>query len=91
MLVVSGETWSRDTWQLEDIIGLMEEGKLTGDSLGDFFLIDWENRSSHFDDERFIRLLELTATDRSKVSSETEEWLEVLDVIDSRLKMYLSA
>ena len=99
-LVVSGETWSRDTWQLEDIIGLMEEGKLTGalrsplvmsgdyltpsltvvnltgDSLGDSFLIDWENRSSHFDDERFIRLLELTATDRSKVSSETEEWLD---------------
>ena len=31
-------------------------------SLGNSFLIDWENRKSHFDDERFLRLLQLTST-----------------------------
>lgn len=31
-------------------------------NLHDSFLIDWENRKCHFDDERFIRLLELTRT-----------------------------
>lgn len=86
-LMVSEDTWSEDTWRLEDIIGLMEAGKLEGVvysgmseryeaplmtvldlivySLEDSFLIDWENRKCHFDDERFIRLLELTKTDVS--------------------------
>lgn len=87
-LVVSRETWPEDTWKLEDVIGLMEEGKLTGAiylptlqtsylnpvgtirwlveySLGDSFLIDWQNRKSHFDDERFISLLKVTQTDLS--------------------------
>ena len=98
-LVVSGDIWSENTWQLEDIIGLMEEGKLNGSirspyvmsdyltpsitvstlinrSLADSFLIDWENRQSHFDDERFIRLLELTGTDLSGTPQETESWLD---------------
>lgn len=48
---------------------------LIGDSLGDSFLIDWENRKCHFDDERFIRLLKLTETDLSSVPQETEDWL----------------
>ncbi len=34
-------------------------------SLADSFLIDWENRESHFDDERFVRLLELTYENRN--------------------------
>ncbi len=78
----------RDTASLEELISLMEEGKLAGAisspyvmkgylepfltvrmltkySVNSSFLIDWENRISHFDDERFIRLLELTGTDRS--------------------------
>ena len=96
-LVVSGDTWSEDTWRLEDIISLMEEGKLTGairnmagqyyppsltvislinHSLGDSFLIDWETGESHFDDERFIRLLELTYTDMRGTPAEDEKWLE---------------
>lgn len=98
-LVVSEGVWSEDTWRLEDVIRLMEEGKLSGavrspyvmggdylspfltvhllvgDSLGDSFLIDWENRTCHFDDERFIRLLELTGTDMSSVPHATEDWL----------------
>lgn len=98
-LAVAADTWSEDTWRLEDVIDLMEEGKLTGairspyvmmndyispsltvltlvdDSLGDSFLIDWEKRESHFDDERFIRLLELTGTDMSGVHQDTDTWL----------------
>lgn len=99
-LVAAETTWSGDTWRLEDIIGLMEEGKLAGTirsyplmqgrylpplstvmelvnySLADSFLIDWENRKSHFDDERFIRLLELTGTDMSGAAVDTEAWLD---------------
>ena len=44
-------------------------------SLENSFLIDWENGESHFDDERFIRLLELTGTDMSGVHQETDTWL----------------
>lgn len=98
-LAVAADTWPEDTWRLEDVIELMDEGKLTGairspyvgmndyvspsltvltlvgDSLGDSFLIDWEKGESHFDDERFIRLLELTGTDMSGVHQDTDTWL----------------
>lgn len=99
-LAVDGDTWTEDTWRLEDVIGLMDEGKLTGAirplpnflmgkyteptltvlslvkySLADSFLIDWESGKCHFDDERFIRLLELTGTDLSGVPTETDIWL----------------
>ncbi len=97
---VAADTWSENTWKLEDVIDLMAEGKLTGairncphfmmgkytnpsltvlslvkHSLADSFLIDWENRKSHFDDERFIQLLELTGTDMSGVPTNTDAWL----------------
>lgn len=100
-LAVAGDVWTEDTWQLEDVIGLMEEGKLTGTirpvphymmgkyltpdltvmellnySLADSFLIDWENRESHFEDERFVRLLELTAEDKSAALADAESWLD---------------
>lgn len=98
-MAVAADTWPEDTWRLEDVIDLMEEGKLTGAirspfggmndyadpsltvltlvgySLGDSFLIDWEKRESHFDDERFIRLLELTGTDMSGIRQDTDTWL----------------
>lgn len=97
-MVAGKDTWPEDTWRLEDVIGLMEEGKLTGAicspsfqgsytgpfvtvwrlinyNLEDSFLIDWENRKSHFDDERFVRLLEITRTDLSS-APETETWLD---------------
>lgn len=99
-LVAGADVWPQDTWRLEDIIGLMDEGKLTcairylpsiamgkymepaltvlvlvRNSLADSFLIDWENRKCHFDDERFIRLLELCSTDLSGASVNTEVWL----------------
>lgn len=79
-LRVGESTWSGDSWTLEDILGLMESGKLEGRmfytstggyfgpiavmrwltlySLEDSFLIDWDTGESHFEDERFIRLLE---------------------------------
>ena len=81
-LRVGESAWSEDSWTLEDILGLMESGKLekrmfytsTGGyfgplavmkwmtlySLEDSFLIDWKTGESHFEDERFIRLLEYT-------------------------------
>lgn len=96
-LAVARDTWSQDTWRLEDVIGLMEEGKLEGAiyaptlmntylppaatvrklvqyNLGSSFLIDWKNGKSHFDDERFLRLLKVTRTDLSK-APETEQYL----------------
>lgn len=97
-LVAARDTWPGDTWRLEDVIGLMEEGKLTGAiyspsfqgsylgpavtvrrlveySLEDSYLIDWENRKSHFDDDRFIRLLEVTRTNLIS-APKTETWLD---------------
>lgn len=97
-LVAAQDTWPGDAWRLEDVIGLMEEGKLTGAiyspsyqgsylgpavtvwslveySLEDSYLIDWENRKSHFDDERFIRLLEITRTNLIS-APKTETWLD---------------
>lgn len=99
-LAVATDIWAEDTWGLEDVIGLMEEGKLTGairncppyrmgkymepsltvlslvnHSLADSFLIDWERRKCHFDDERFIRLLELTYMDLSSTPTDAEAWL----------------
>lgn len=85
-LLISESAWNENTWTLENVIDLMEEGKIenkilstaTGGaesenpiyfaslgaqralvncSLGNSFLIDWEKRESHFEDERFIRLL----------------------------------
>lgn len=96
-LAVAGSTWDEDTWQLEDIISLMEEGlletalyypnagsyfapRVTADwlieySLADSFLIDWEKRESHFEDERFIRLLELTKEGaRDALYVDSESW-----------------
>lgn len=97
-LVTARNTWQGNTWKLEDVVGLMEEGKLAGAiyspsmqgaycspvvtvlnlvqySLEDSFLIDWENRKSHFDDERFIRLLEATRTNLFN-APKTETWLD---------------
>lgn len=99
-LVAATDVWSKDTWKLEDIISLMEEGKLTcalrnlpymmmgqylapgttvnaliSNSLQDSFLIDWEHGKCHFDDERFIRLLELCSTDLSVSFVDPEVWL----------------
>lgn len=99
-LVVAGDTWPEDTWRWEELLDLMEEGKLTGAirnapnkmngryrapaltvlslvnySLEDSFLIDWENRKCHFDDERFIRLLELTYADLNSAPTDADLWL----------------
>lgn len=48
---------------------------LVNKNLADSFLIDWENRKSHFDDERFIRLLEVTGTDMRGVPTNPDAWL----------------
>lgn len=92
---VAADTWPESTWRLEDVIRLMEEGKLTGAlrmngryleplsvisvlvqySLEDSFLIDWEKRKCHFDDERFLRLLKLVSTDLSNLPTDEDVWL----------------
>lgn len=81
-LMVQDDVWSGDNWTIDDMISLLESGKLSGrmcyeelqrnvlaDSAyaiftlvsdmisGDNFVIDWENMESHFDDERFVKLL----------------------------------
>lgn len=45
-------------------------------NLHDSFLIDWEKRECHFDDERFIRLLRATSTNLSEASVETDTLLK---------------
>lgn len=97
-MAVSCDTWAEDTWSLEDIVELMEEGRLEGGvyysgaetyfaplaavsmlikyNLENSFLIDWETRECHFDDERFIRLLEVTNIDREALSDESGTWLK---------------
>ncbi len=95
-LAVAGDTWSENTWQLEDIISLMEEGRLENAvyypnsgsyfspmgtarwlleySLADSFLIDWTHRESHFEDERFVRLLEMTKDGSDTLSDDSDSW-----------------
>lgn len=95
-MAVARDTWSKDTWQLEDIISLMADGSLENAvfypyaktyfqplgtantliqySLEDSFLIDWEKRESHFEDERFIRLLEITRDRKDSLSDDMESW-----------------
>lgn len=95
-LAVSGDTWEEETWQLEDVIALMEEGRLENVmyyassegyfaplatalwlleySLEDSFLIDWEKRESHFEDERLIRLLEITKNGGDVPSDDMGNW-----------------
>ena len=98
---VSESLETNGQWGLEDIIGLMEEGKLTGslrslyvfpdylqpvytvefllsENLGNSFLIDWQQGECHFEDEKFIRLLELTYQD---MSNQTAEELQETDLI----------
>lgn len=43
-------------------------------SLEDSFLIDWEKRESHFEDERFIRLLEVTGRGGDSLTDDTGSW-----------------
>lgn len=96
-MAVSSDTWTGDTWSLEDILELMEAGKLenavyftsgircaplatvrflTDWSMENSFLIDWEKRESHFEDERFIRLLEITNKIQTASDVDAEDVLE---------------
>lgn len=90
---VSENLGKKEQWGLEEIIQLMEEGKLSGSlrtlyllpdyskpiytvqfllftNLGNSFLIDWQQGECHFEDERFVRFLELTGRDMSNQSAE---------------------
>ena len=90
---VSESLGTKESWGLEEIIELMEEGKLTGslrslytlpdylqpiytvqfllqENLGNSFLIDWQQGEAHFEDQKFVRLLELTGQDRSNQKAE---------------------
>ena len=96
-LAVSRDVWKQDTWTLEDVISLMESGRLestlyyTGMDtyfstyavqnwlmeycLENSFLIDWEKRQSHFQDERLIQLLDLTDRGGKSGTDESGTWL----------------
>ena len=81
-ILISESVGAGDSWTLDEMISLMDQGKLSGRmtyagkmtgpafSLGrmlqyclaDSFLIDWEKRESHFDDDRFVRWLDYSVT-----------------------------
>ncbi len=46
---------------------------LINHSMNDSFLIDWKARTSHFNDDRFVQLLETTKTDMSKQAHSDDE------------------
>ena len=74
-ILISESVGAGDSWTLDEMISLMDQGKLSGRMtyagrmtgpafsvgrmlqycLADSFLIDWEKRESHFDDDRFVR------------------------------------
>lgn len=78
-LSIGTEVWAEDSWSWEELLSLMEEGKVDNRygqsgslfasfaamnllleySLEDSFLIDWEEGESHFEDERFVRMMEV--------------------------------
>lgn len=86
-LIVSERAGAGESWTLDEMIALMEGGRLNSRlvqgnmlfapraalslllewSLEDSFLIDWEKRESHFEDERFIKLLEYSQAAGSQV------------------------
>ena len=96
-LAVSRDVWKQDTWTLEDVISLMESGRLESSlyytgmdtyfstyavqnwlmeyCLENSFLIDWEKRQSHFQDERLIQLLDLTDRGGKSGTDESGTWL----------------
>ena len=56
-------------------------------SLSNSFLIDWEEKKCHFDDRRFVSLLEMTREDRSKTLRAQEEdrdltWVYIKGYLD---------
>lgn len=92
-VLVGEDVWSGDGWTLEDMLELMENGRLQGRlidgstchsskislwvllryCLEDSFLIDWEKGESHFDDERFIRLLEYAGRSDTEAAEDVRE------------------
>lgn len=96
-LMVQEDVWNGESWTIEDIISLIEQGKLSGrltDGEGlyssiaalriilkyiidDSFVIDWENYESHFDDERFIKLIKCLGKMIMKIRMEVRSSLMV--------------
>lgn len=95
-LMVQDNVWNGESWTIEDIISLIEQGKLSGrltDGEGlyssraalsvilkyiidDSFVIDWENFESHFDDERFIKLIKYLGKNNYENSDGSQEQLD---------------
>lgn len=109
-LAIPRNLWSRDTWSFEEMLALMENGKLkpligmhnapmyyasfaTQNAflrylVADSFLIDWEKRECHFEDERFLRFLRVThAADKGE---EQREKQKLLGEGDSMVEVNLS-
>lgn len=78
-LLIGESVFSGDSWTLDDMLELMENGQLEGRirmsggsyyypfavvrtlvdyNLENSFLIDWEKGESHFEDDRFVKLLQ---------------------------------
>ena len=96
-MVVDKDVWNRDTWKLEDLIALMENGELEGsiyyagtDSyfaplasqrilteycLNNASLIDWEEKKSHFQEDTYIKFLDITNRAGKPAANESENWL----------------
>lgn len=62
-LMVGENVWSGDSWTIE----------IVDYNLEDSFLIDWENRESHFEDESFIRLLKCVGKDAPPPVEDTQD------------------
>lgn len=65
---------------------LMTMSILIGNSFENSFLIDWKGKKSYFNDERFVKLLEMTQKDESKTSRDEKQqnditWVSIMDYL----------
>ena len=85
-LMLQDDVWRGESWTLDDMISLLESGKISGRLLDgdtlhaskiafrillqylldDSFIIDWENNESHFEDERFVKLIKYMGNYRTE-------------------------
>ncbi len=99
-IAAGADVWQNDTWTLEDITELMEQGNLPCalrsnlpdltygsymppvETVGNLLkyslnapeLIDFESGTCHFDDEKFVRLIELCSSDKSQDATKNDGW-----------------
>ena len=94
--LIADETWSGNSWDIHDMLGLIREGKLDGSityinsgtqfaplaavmmllrlSYHESWLIDWETKKCHFNEDVFVDLL--NALKEGGEPKEAEGWLD---------------